>query len=170
MKGKIVPLLLLCLWLPRCHWPAGSTAPADLEVRYSYWSGGLPADHYVGIEVMIAGTEGELVRKEVPAGNHGLNRVRRIGFPLGDVDRAVLCGLFRTNGFFSMRTGRVMHYDARTVAFTVKAGGRTWTRTESPTESLSTENDRKRFFTLEREFVAFLKGKLPADAGDLIEH
>lgn len=141
----------------------------DYEIRYEYRTGGMPADTHVSIVITINSREGLLVREDTPVHELRESRRRSIPFPVRAENLEKIHTMLSERGFFSLRTKRVMHYDAHTLSLSVRSGRTMHTCALSPTIAPATDAQTERFAGIAREFISMVRPLLPDDQRRFID-
>ncbi len=160
---------ILCFLTTAC---SGFTPPQfsdDYEIRYEYRTGGMPADTHVSIVITINSREGRLIREDTPVHEPRESRRRSIPFPVRTETLRVIHTMLAERGFFSLRTKRVMHYDARTLSLSVRSGRTLHACALSPTIAPATDAQIERFAGITSEFISMVRPLLPDDQRRFID-
>ncbi len=141
----------------------------DFEAGYYYHSGGLPADRFVIITVVINKNGGALKREERSASDTKKNRETLTLFRVSNADLKKLYSTLEQQGFYALKTVQIENPGARTLYLKIKAGSTQYIQEESPVLSMASNFDRRKFMSIISKFNVFVKERLPAGQKPLVD-
>ena len=131
------------------------------KIIYKYYSGGMPSNYYINIDIIISPQSITLFRKHTPVNQrfHSKNIKHIIKLKNNEYNKFYKSLL--SLKFYQISTKRTMIYDRNSEIIHVFINDRKYSFGETPVLTINNENNKKRFYQIVKSIFTFVKTKLP---------